>query len=68
MIDRFYGDSFRGSVLPVLKFCSPVRCSAADTHLKLLGRVVSGASFLPGGVIERDIARRRSVGSTLFAV
>ena len=29
---------------------------AADTHLKLLDRVVSGASFLTGGVFEFDIA------------
>ena len=32
-------------------------CSAADTHLKLLDRVVSGESFLTGAVI----AHRRSV-------
>ena len=36
-------------------------CSAADTHLKLLDRVVSGASFLTGGVLECDLAHRRSV-------
>ena len=36
-------------------------CSAADTHLKLLGGVVSGASFLTGGVFECDLAHRRSV-------
>ena len=36
-------------------------CSAADTHLKLLDRVVSGASFLTGGVFECDLAHRRSV-------
>ena len=34
---------FRGFVLPVLEFCSAVWCSAADTHLKLLDRAVSGA-------------------------
>ena len=27
-------------------YCSAVWCSAADTHIKLLDRVVSGASFL----------------------
>ena len=37
------GRCFRGFVLPVLEYCSTVWCSAADTHLKLLGRVVSGA-------------------------
>ena len=35
--------------------------SAADTHLKLLDRVVSGASFLTGGVFEWDLAHCRSV-------
>ena len=36
-------------------------CSAADTHLKLLDRAVSGARFLTGGVFECDIAHRRFV-------
>ena len=40
---------FRGFALPVLEYCSAVWCSAADTHLKLLDRVVSGARFLIGG-------------------
>ena len=39
---------FRGFVLPVLEYCSAVWCSAADTHLRLLDRVVSCASFLTG--------------------
>ena len=39
------GRCFRGFVLPVLEYCSAVWCSAADTHLRLLDRVVSGASF-----------------------
>ena len=51
----------RGFVLPVLEYCSAVWCSAADTHLKLLDRVVSGARFLTGGVFECGIAHRRSV-------
>ena len=55
------GRCFRGFVLPVLDYCSAVWCSAADTHLKLLDRVVSGARFLTGGVFECDIAHRRSV-------
>ena len=46
--------------LPVLECCSAVCCSAADTHLKLLDRAVSGALFLTGGVFECDIAHRRS--------
>ena len=55
------GTCFRGFVLLVLEYCSAVRCSAADTHLKLLERAVSGARFLTRGVFERDIAYRRSV-------
>ena len=41
---------FRGFLLPVLEYCSADWCSAADTHLKLLDRAVSGARFLAGGV------------------
>ena len=47
--------------MPVLEYCSAVWCSAADTHLRLLDRVVSGASFLTGGVFECDLAHRLSV-------
>ena len=40
------GRCFRGFVLPVLEYCSAVWCcSAAETHLRLLDSVVSGASF-----------------------
>ena len=42
-------------------YCSAVWCSAADTHLKLLDRVVNGASFLTGGVFECNLAHHRSV-------
>ena len=55
------GRCFRGFVLPVLAYCSAVWCSAADTHRRLLDRVVSGASFLTGGVFACDLAYRRSV-------
>ena len=55
------GRCFRGFVLPVLEYCSAVWCCAADTHLKLLDRAVSGARFLTGGVFECDISHRRSV-------
>ena len=37
------GRWFWGFVLPVFEYCSAVWCSAADTHLKLLDRVVSAA-------------------------
>ena len=49
MIDRFFGGAFGGVVLPVLEYCSVVLCSAADSHLKLLDRVVNGDSFLTVG-------------------
>ena len=55
------GRCFRGSVLPVLEYCSAVWCSATDTHLKLLDRAVSGARFQTGGLFECDIAHRRSM-------
>ena len=48
-------------ILSVLEYFSTVWCSAADTHLKLLDRAVSGARFLTVGVFECDIAHRRSV-------
>ena len=55
------GRCFRGFVLPVLEYCSAVWRSAADTHLKLLDRAVSGARFITGGVFECDISHRRSM-------
>ena len=47
--------------MPVLEYCSAVWCSAADTHLKLLDRVVSSACFLAGGVLNCNLSHRRSV-------
>ena len=41
--------------------CSAVWCWAADTHLKLLDRVISGACFLASGVLNCDPSYRRSV-------
>ena len=55
------GRCFWGFVLPVLEYCSAVWCSAADTHLKLLDSVVSGACFLVGGVLNCDLCHHRSV-------
>ena len=55
------GRCFCGFVLPVLEYCYAVWCSAADTHLKLLDRVVSGACFLAGGVLNCNHSHRRSV-------
>ena len=53
--------SFWSFVLPVLEYCSAVWCSAADSHLKLLDRVVRVDSFSAGGVLECNLANRRSV-------
>ena len=50
-----------GFVLPVLENCSAVWCSTADTHLKLLDRIVSGACFLAGGMLNCNLSHRRSV-------
>ena len=55
------GRCSRGFVLPILEYCPAVWCSAADTHHKLLDRVVSGAWSLTGGVFECDITHCRSV-------
>ena len=50
-----------GFCLAGFEYCSAVWCSAADTHLKLLDRVVSGACLLAGGVLNCDLSHRRSV-------
>ena len=52
---------FWSFVLPVLEYCLAVWCSAADSHFKLLDRVVNSAGFLAGGVLECNLAHRRSV-------
>ena len=53
--------SFWSLVLPVLEYRSAVWFSAADSHLKLLDRVVRSAGFLAGGVLDSNLAHRRSV-------
>ena len=50
MIDCSSGDAF-----VVLEYCSAVWCSTADTHLKLLDCVVSGAFFLAGGFLKGTV-------------
>ena len=52
---------FRGFDLPILEYCTALLCLAADAHLKLLDRVISGVHFLTVCVFECDIAHRRSV-------
>ena len=55
MIDHFLRDASRGFVLLVLEYCTVVWRSAADRHLKLLDRALSGARFLTGSVFGCDI-------------
>ena len=55
------GRCFCGFVLPVLEYCSALWCSAANAHLKLLDRIVSGACFSAGGVLNCNLSHRRSV-------
>ena len=50
-----------GFCLASFEYCSAVWCSAAYTHLKLLDRVVSGACFLAGSVLNCNLSQRRSV-------
>ena len=52
---------FWGFVMPILEYCSVLRCSAADTHHRLLDCVVTRASFLAGSVLECNLSSRRSV-------
>ena len=53
--------SFWSFVMPVLEYCSAVWCSTADSHLKLLDRVVSSAGFPAGSILDCNLAHRRSV-------
>ena len=61
MIDCFLEAAFRVLSCPFWKYCSAVWCSAADAHIKLLDSVFNGASFLTGGVFQRDLPHRRSL-------
>ena len=65
---RMFGDEaiiakcFNSFILPCLEYCSPVWSSGADSHLKLLDRVMSSAKFiLPS--INVDLWHRRKVSS-----
>ena len=53
--------SFWSFVLPVLEYCSAVWCSAADSLLKQLDRVIRSAGFLAGGVLDCNLAHHLSV-------
>ena len=52
MTDRFFFNTVLQCGVP---------CLVADTHIKLLDRVVSGACFLAGGVLNCNLSHRRSV-------
>ena len=52
--------SFWSFILLILQYCLAVWCSAADSQLKLLDRVVRSAGFIAGGVLERNLAHRPS--------
>ena len=47
---------FPGFVLPVSEYCFAVWCSAADTHLKLLGRAVSHGRTVEVQYTPRSVA------------
>ena len=49
---------FWSFALPVFEYCSAVWCSAADSHLKQLDRVVRSAGFLARGVFDCNLAHR----------
>ena len=62
IIDRCFWDLFGALSCRSLSCRSPhsaVWGLAADSHLKLLDRVVRGAAFLAGGVLECNLAHRR---------
>ena len=57
---------FNSFILPCLEYCSPVWSSGADSHLKLLDRVMSSAKFiLPS--INADLWHRCKVSSLFVA-
>ena len=60
MINCSSGDAF-GVLSCQFWNTSAVWCLAADAHLKLLDRLVSGACFFAGGVLNCDLSHRRSV-------
>ena len=56
-----FGRCFQGFVQIVLEYCLAVRCSAADTNLKLQDRVVNGWLFLNWVSVWVWLCNRRSV-------
>ena len=62
MIDRFLGDALGVLSFPVWSTVLQCGAGARLPMHKLLDHAVSGARFLTGGVLDCDIAHRRSVG------
>ena len=66
---KIFGDKaisiscFRCFILPLLEYCSPVWSSAAASHLKLLDKIISTASFLCGCSSLGNLSHRRVVGA-----
>ena len=54
---------FWSYLLPLVKYCSPVWGSAAESHLRLLDRVVRSAYILSGGRVSCHLSHRRDVAS-----
>ena len=52
---------FQNFFLSVLDLCSAVWCSAADSHLKLLDKVVRSSRLSAGSDLECNLAHHRSV-------
>ena len=53
---------FNSFILPIFEYCSPVWCSAAVSHLKLLDRNLNAIKFLIPD-LEIDLWHRRAVSS-----
>ena len=61
--------SFYGFLLPCFEYASPVWCSAADSHLKLLDRALNNIRFfLPNVSVELAERRRLACLSMLYKI
>ena len=63
---KMFGDQsvlmkcFNSFILPSFEYCSPVWCSAVDSHLKLLDRNLNGCKFLIPS-LDTNLWHRRSI-------
>ena len=53
---------FNSFILPIFEYCSPVWCSVAASHLKLLDRNLNATKFLIPE-LEVDLWHRRAISS-----